>query len=223
MGKKAIVAGATGLIGGHLLNILLEADAYDEVLVFVRKKIDFTHKKLTQLVINFDQIENHSLSITGDAVFSCLGTTRKKTPDRNTYYRIDHDYPLLLAKMAQENGVRQFHLVSSIGANPNSNAFYIKLNGETERDIGALNFYSVFLYEPSMLTGREYETRFGEVFFEGLFKILNHLLIGRWKKYRSVSGAAVAKAMYNQSLKDEPGKWIVQFENEVAVKKMSPL
>jgi uncharacterized protein YbjT (DUF2867 family) len=220
MGKKAIVAGATGLIGGHLLEILLEADTYDEVLILVRKKIDFAHKKLTQLVIDFDQIEDHSTSITGDAVFSCLGTTRKKTPDRNIYYRIDHDYPLRLAKLAKANGIKQFHLVSSIGANPNSGTFYIKLKGETERDISALNFYSSFMYEPSMLTGREYETRFGEVFFEELFKIVNHLLIGRWKKYRSVSGAAVAQAMYDQSLKDETGKWIIQFEDGIAIKKI---
>ncbi|HCL82465.1 MAG TPA: nucleoside-diphosphate sugar epimerase [Chitinophagaceae bacterium] len=220
MGKKAIVAGATGLIGSQLMDILLSSDIYDEVLILVRKKLDITHPKLTRLVVDFDQIENHSLSITGDAVFSCLGTTRKKTPDRNTYYKIDHDYPLRLAKLAKANGVKQFHLVSSIGANPNSGTFYIKLKGETERDISALNFYSSFMYEPSMLTGREYETRFGEVFFEELFKILNHLLIGKWKKYHSVSGAAVAKAMYDQSLRDEPGKWIVQFEEGIAVKKI---
>ena len=220
MGKKAIVAGATGLIGSQLLEILLATDTYDEVRILVRKKLDITHPKLTQLVIDFDQIENHSSSITGDAVFSCLGTTRKKTPDRNTYYRIDHDYPLRLAQLAKANGVKQFHLVSSIGANPDSGTFYIKLKGETERDISALNFYSSCMYEPSMLTGREHETRFGEVFFEGLFKILNHLLIGKWKKYRSVSGAAVAGAMYDQSLKDEPGQWIVQFEDGIAVKKI---
>jgi len=220
MGKKAIIAGATGLIGSQLLEILLQADTYNEVLILVRKKLDITHSKLTQLVIDFDQIENHALSITGDAVFSCLGTTRKKTPDRSVYYKIDHDYPLRLAKLAKANGVKQFHLVSSIGANPDSGTFYIRLKGETERDISALNFFSSFMYEPSMLTGREYETRYGEVFFEGLFKIVNHLLIGKWKKYRSVSGAAVAKAMYDQSLKDEPGKWIVQFENGIAVKKI---
>lgn len=223
MGRKAIVIGASGLIGGHLLDILLDGDAYDEVLILVRKKVDYPHKKLTQLVIDFDHIENHSLSITGDAVFSCLGTTRKKTPDRNIYYKIDHDYPLRLAKMALQNGVKQFHLVSSIGADPDSGTFYLKLKGEIERDISVLNFYSIFLYEPSMLTGREYETRFGEVFFEGLFKLVNHLLIGRWKKYRSVSGEAVARAMYDQSLKDEPGNWIVHFEDGVVVKKIKPL
>jgi uncharacterized protein YbjT (DUF2867 family) len=220
MGKKAVLIGASGLVGGHLLDILLDADDFSEVLILVRKKVDFTHPKLTQLVIDFDQIESHALSITGDAVFSCLGTTRRKTPDRNTYFKIDHDYPLRLAKLALQNGVKQFHLVSSIGANPNSNTFYLKLKGEIERDISALNFHSIFLYEPSMLTGREYETRFGEVFFELLFKMVNLLLIGPWKKYRSVAGEAVAKAMYELSKKDDPGKWIVRFENGVAVKKM---
>jgi uncharacterized protein YbjT (DUF2867 family) len=220
MGKKAIVVGATGLIGSQLLEILLATNTFDEVLILVRKKLDITHSKLTILVIDFDQIEDYSHSITGDAIFSCLGTTKNQTPDRNTYYKIDHDYPLRLAKMARANGVKQFHLVSSIGANPNSGTFYIKLKGETERDISALNFYSSFMYEPSMLTGREYETRYGEVFFEGLFKIVNHLLIGKWKKYRSVSGAAVARAMYEQSLKDEPGKWIIQFENGIPIKKI---
>jgi len=220
MGKKAIVAGATGLIGSQLLEILLATDTYDEVLILLRKKLDITHPKLTQLVTDFDQIENHSASITGYAVFSCLGTTRSKTPDRNIYYKIDHDYPLRLAKLANANGLKQFHLVSSIGANPSSKTFYIRLKGEVERDVSALNFYSCFMYEPSMLTGREYETRFGEVFFEELFKIVNVLLIGRWKKYRSVSGAAVARAMYEQSLKDEPGQWIVQFEDGIPVKKV---
>ncbi|HET7001500.1 MAG TPA: NAD(P)H-binding protein [Puia sp.] len=223
MGKKAIVVGATGLIGSQLVEILLATDTYDEVLILVRKKLDTTHPKLTQLAIDFNQIENHSASITGDAVFSCLGTTKAKTPDRNLYYKIDHDYPLRLAKMALANEVKQFHLVSSIGANPNSRTFYIRLKGETERDISALNFYSSFMYEPSMLTGREYETRFGEVFFEELFNVLNHLLIGSWKKYRSVSSATVARTMYELSLKDEPGKWIVQFEGGIAVKKARPV
>jgi uncharacterized protein YbjT (DUF2867 family) len=223
MGKKAIIAGTTGLIGSQLLNILLASEAYDEVLVLVRKKLNFTHTKLTQLVVDFDQIESYTPSITGEAVFSCLGTTQKKTPDRVIYYKIDHDYPFRLAKIAQENGVKQFHLVSSVGANPNSGTFYIKMKGETERDISALNIQSVYMYEPSMLTGRKLEKRFGEMFFEGLFKIVNPLLIGKWKKYRSVSGVTVARTMYEQSLKNESGKWVVQFEGGIAVKKIKQM
>ncbi len=156
-------------------------------------------------------------SITGDVVFSCLGTTQSKTPDRDIYYKIDHDYPVRLAKMAQQNGVKQFHLVSAVGANPNSGTFYVRMKGETERDVSALNIQSIYMYEPSMLTGRREEKRSVERMFEGLFKFLNPLLVGKWKKYRSVSGITVAKAMYDQSLHDEPGKWIVHFEGGIAV------
>lgn len=217
MGKKAIVTGATGLIGRQLLDILLAGDVYDEVLILVRKKLDLTHKKLNQLVVDFDRLESYATSVTGDAIFSCLGSTKKKTPDKALYYKIDHDYPLRLAKMAEQNGVKQFHLVSSIGANPDSGTFYIRLKGETERDIRVLNIPSIYMYEPSMLTGRQQEKRAGEIFFEGLFKIINPLLMGKWKKYRSVSGRAVAQGMYDQSIKSEPGKWIVHFEGGVAV------
>ncbi len=219
MRRKAIVAGATGLIGSQLLNILLDSGSYDEVLIIVRRKLDFSHIKLTQLVIEFDQIEGNQSSIKGDVLFSCLGTTKSKTPDPVTYYTIDHDYPLQLAKIAEKNGVKQFHLVSSVGANPNSKTFYIRMKGETERDILALKLESLFIYEPSMLTGRKEEKRLGEMFFEKLFKLLDPLLIGRWKKYRSVSGATVAREMYDQSLKNEPGHWVVHFESGIAVKK----
>jgi len=223
MGKKAIITGATGMIGSELLDLLLAGNAYDEIMIIVRKKLNMTHKKLTQLVVDFDQLEHHESSITGDVIFSCLGTTKSKTPDSKTYYKIDHDYPLQLAKMAQKNGVKQFHIVSSVGANPNSGTFYIKLKGETERDISALDLQSVYMYEPSMLTGRKQGKRFAEMFFEGLFKIANPLLTGKWKKYRSVSGATVARTMYDQSLKDEPGKWVIHFEGGTPVKQMKLL
>jgi uncharacterized protein YbjT (DUF2867 family) len=218
--RKAIVAGATGLIGSQLLDILLAGEDYDEVMIIVRKKLNITHAKLTQLVIDFDELANHLSSITGEVIFSCLGTTKNKTPDTGTYYKIDHDYPLQLANMAKQNGIKQFHLVSAVGANPDSKTFYIRMKGETERDISALDLPSVYMYEPSMLTGRKQEKRFVEIFFEGLFKFINPLLNGKWKKYRSVSGATVARAMYDQSLKNEPGKWVVHFESGIPVKEL---
>jgi uncharacterized protein YbjT (DUF2867 family) len=129
MAKKAVVAGSSGLIGSHLLQILLEQAYYDEVLILVRKKIPLQHKKLTQLVIDLDQPETYKNELTGHAVFCCLGSTKKKTPDLGIYRKIDHDYPLLLAQLAKQNGVEQYHLVSSIGANINGVNFYTKTKG----------------------------------------------------------------------------------------------
>src|ERR1700752_1769526 len=118
MPNKAVIAGASGLIGSHLLYILLQSDYYDEVLALVRKELPVSNKKLVQLVVDFDKLDEYKASITGHAVFCCLGSTKKKTPNLAAYRKIDHDYPLKLAQIAKENGVRHYHLVSAIGANP---------------------------------------------------------------------------------------------------------
>jgi uncharacterized protein YbjT (DUF2867 family) len=211
MSRKAIIAGASGLIGTELLKIILQEPGYDFVITLTRRKMDMVHPKLIQLITDFDRLSDFKEQIAGDAIFSCLGTTNQITPDKKRYYRIDHDYPLQLGRIAEENGIPQFHLVSSIGANPASKNFYTRMKGETERDIGLLKIPAVYFYEPSLLKGRQHAKRPGEIFFEGLFKIVDPLLLGKWKKYRTVEAATVARAMYEQSLVTEPGKYIVQF------------
>jgi uncharacterized protein YbjT (DUF2867 family) len=213
MGYKAIIVGASGLIGSELLTILLNHAEYDEVVVLVRKELPVKHKKLVQLVLNFDELHQHAASITGHAVFSCLGTTKAKTPDKTEYHKIDHDYPLQIAQLAQANGVKQFHLVSAVGANSKSSAFYIKLKGELEEDLKAVGFESLHIYQPSMLYGDRKEQRTLEKALIGIFKVVDHLLIGGFRKYRSISGETVANAMYKNSLKAAPGTHTYTFDN----------
>src|ERR1700744_2322524 len=136
MSYKPVVAGASGIIGSSLLDILLNAPEYDGGLIFVRKELPLSHKKLVQLVIDFDQLDNHAASITGRAIFCCLGSTKKKTPDLAAYRKIDYEYPLELAKLAKKNGGKQYPLVSALGANAASSNFYTKMKGETEDAIG---------------------------------------------------------------------------------------
>jgi len=208
MPNKAVVAGASGLIGSSLLDILLDAEQYNEVLVLVRKELPVQHKKLVQLVIDFDKLDEHKAAITGYALFCCLGTTKKKTPDLNEYRKIDHHYPLQLAQLAKQNGVRQYHLVSSLGANSNSSQFYLKTKGETEEAIKKIGIRSLNIYRPSFLTGDRNESRFGEGFMIGLMKLIDPLLGGSLKKYRSISAETVARAMFKQSLKSEEGIFV---------------
>lgn len=210
MAKKAVVAGSSGLIGSHLLQILLEQAFYDEVLILVRKKIPLQHKKLTQLVIDFNQPETYKNELTGHALFCCLGSTKKKTPDLSVYRKIDHDYPLLLAQLAKQNGVEQYHLVSSIGANINGANFYTKTKGETEADITAVGLPAMHIYRPSALTGERNEKRALEGIVAIVMKVVNPLLFGNWKKYQSISGATVAKAMYKQSIKNATGVFVYE-------------
>ena len=205
MPYKVIVAGATGLVGSLLVAQLLPDPAIAEVLVLVRKQLSIQHKKLKQLVIDFDRLEDYQAEINGDAIFCCLGTTRKKTPDLKLYQKIDHDYPLELAKIGAKNSIRQFHFISSLGANINSFAFYTRLKGETERDLKTIQIPSIYIYQPSFLVGNRKEKRFGERFGKRLAKLIDPFLIGRLRKYRSISAAVVAKAMLNQSLKNNAG------------------
>ena len=203
---KAILLGASGLIGGLLLNVLLQSSEYKEVVIFVRKELPVKHKKLKQLVIDFNKLETYATEITGDAIFCCLGTTRKKTPDLSVYRKIDHDYPLQVAKIAFQNGVEQYHLVSSLGADANSSNFYTKMKGEVEDDMIKVGLKCLHIYRPSFLTGNRTEkNRFAERNVAVLFKVIDPLLFGGLKKYRSIPAKTVALAMYKQSLIKQEG------------------
>ena len=208
MAKKAIIAGASGLIGSLLLDIILQRSEYDEVLILVRKELPLQHIKLKQQVVDFDRLTEYSASLTGDVIFSCLGSTQKKTPDLTVYRKIDHDYPLHLAEIALKNKIGQFHLVSSLGANPAASNFYLKMKGETEADIKKVGLHSLHIYQPAFLTGDRKEKRQGEGFLLGLMKIIDPLLIGGLKKYRSIPAKTVAMAMHNESLINQAGIFI---------------
>lgn len=208
MANKAIIAGSTGLIGSKLLHILLREPFYDEVLILVRKKIDLQHKKLRQQVVDFDQLDSYAYVLNGHAVFCCLGSTKAKTPDLNIYRKIDHDYPVQLAQLAQKNGVKQYHLVSVIGADAKAPSFYIRMKGETEADVINVGVPATHIYQPSLLTGERQEKRLMEKIAGGLAKVIDPLLIGSLKKYRSIPAETVAMAMYKQSTKNEVGVFV---------------
>ncbi|WP_374948497.1 NAD(P)H-binding protein [Mucilaginibacter sp.] len=208
MAYKAIVAGASGLIGSNLVDALLASPDYEEVLVLVRKELPVQHKKLVQLVINFDDLNKHAAAITGHAAFCCLGTTKAQTPNEAEYRKIDFEYPLAMAQLAKQNGVDQLHLVSSIGADSSSPFFYTRLKGELENALQKLNFSALHIYQPSMLVGHRTKPRAFEGVLIAAFKLLNPLMIGGLRKYKSINGSTVAKAMLKKSLEADTGNFI---------------
>lgn len=214
MSKKAILIGATGLIGTDLLQKLLGSTSYSEVLVIARKKIIENNPKLKQLVINFDEIHQHSSEIIGDDIFCCLGSTVKKTPDLTIYKKIDYQYPLDIAQIAFGNGAKNYHLVSSMGANPKSKLFYIRTKGEIERDLQNLSFQSLHIYRPSLLDGHRKEERSAENIMINLMRMINPILVGPFRKYRSIKIEKVAAAMLNQANKNLKGVHIYN-SNEI--------
>ncbi len=138
--KTATIFGATGLVGSFLLRELLDKRDYGQVVAFTRRDLGIDHPKLRTERGDFNALAASDEPLQTDEVFLALGSTRQMTPDKQEYHRIDHDYPVLAARRAQEGGAKSVFLVSAIGANPSSKTFYLRTKGETERDIVALGY-----------------------------------------------------------------------------------
>jgi uncharacterized protein YbjT (DUF2867 family) len=203
MGRTAIVAGASGLVGGRLTEKLLAHEAYDRVKVLVRKPLDIEHVKLEQIQVNWDRLESYSASLTGNDIFCCLGSTTKKAGDRVTYRKIDLEYPLALARITRANGATHFSLVSSMGADTKSMIFYSRLKGETEEAIAAVGFHSYHIVRPSMLLGDRKEDRTGESAAKVLMKFFNAIIP---KHMRAIDAGRVASAMIHYALESRAGR-----------------
>ena len=205
MTKKAIIVGASGLIGSKLLDILLAQSDYEEVISIGRKKIKSINTKLTQIVVEFDNVAEYENELKGDVIFCCLGTTRRATPNLDDYRKVDHDYPVKLAEIAVRNGVGQFHYISAMGAQSESSNFYTKIKGDTEDDLKTVGLKALFIWQPSILIGQRKKRRLLETAAVFVMKISGPFLVGRLKKYRAIKALDVARAIYKQSLKNKTG------------------
>ncbi|MBR77054.1 MAG: semialdehyde dehydrogenase [Flavobacteriales bacterium] len=147
----AIVIGATGAVGRFLVSQLLENSRIKSVTIFVRKNIISENKKLIVHKIDFSNISEHSDKIVGDVLFSAMGTTLKDAGSRKKQYLVDYTYQYNFAKIALKNGVKNYSLVSSVGANSKSLFFYPKIKGDLENDIANLSFERIQIFRPASL------------------------------------------------------------------------
>jgi uncharacterized protein YbjT (DUF2867 family) len=193
--KKAIVFGATGFIGSHLLRELLDNPDYERVIAVARKPLALSHPKLTTLIGDLASLPALKPQLVADEVFIALGTTRKHTPDEAEYYKIDHDYPVLAAEIAKANGARSVFLVTAVGANAGSGVFYVRTKGEVERDVLALNFDHTHIFRPSMILGERDEDRPRERMIIAVWNVINPLLVGPVDRYRGLTGGEIARAI----------------------------
>ncbi len=210
MKETAILLGASGLIGSHLLPILLDSPAFATVTVYVRSKLPLNHEKLKQIVTDFDNLDALNEGINASFVFCCLGSTKKKTPNLKDYKHVDYGIPLHFAEQAKKNGARQYHLVSAIGADATSSNFYSKIKGEIEDAVRAISYEAIHIYQPSFLRGNRDESRPLEKIMLPLMRLVDLVLIGPLKKYQSIDAETVAKGMYNESIKNKRGIFVHQ-------------
>ena len=191
--KTAIVIGATGLVGGTLVNQLLDNPDYSKVVLLLRKPLKISHSKLVQEVIDFDKID--ASKIVGDDLFCAMGTTLAKAGSKEAQYKIDCTYPYEIGKIAKANGVKQYILVSSVGADFSSSNFFLRTKGDLEKKIESLNFQTFVSVRPSMLFGDRDESRLGEKVGKVLSNLFSPLLFGSLRKYHGIEAADVAKAI----------------------------
>ena len=193
--KTAIVFGSTGLIGGHLVNQLIQDNYYTKIKIFVRSQTSINNEKVEVINIDFNNLGNHKTEITGDDCFFCIGTTKQNSPDKNDYQKVELDIPKKIAQIAKANSVKSFIFISSIYANPNSSGNYVKFKGLVEEELKRLNFSKLGILRPSFLMGKRKENRVGEKIGIFAFSALSPLLFGPFKKMRPISSENVAKAM----------------------------
>ena len=193
--KTALVFGSSGLIGGHLLNQLIENDNYNKIKIFVRSEPEINDPKVEIIKTDFNNLENHKEVIRGDDCFFCIGTTKRNSPDKSEYRRVELEVPKQIAQIAKSNSINSFVFVSSGYADPKSSGDYLKFKGEVEEELKRLNFPKLGIMRPSFLLGDRKEKRVGEKIGIFVFKLLSPLFLGPLKKMKPIHSATVAKAM----------------------------
>ena len=191
MSKTAIVAGSTGLVGGHLIHQLCQHDDYSNIIALVRSNPDTDwvgHPKVIVKHIDFDQLNTQLMDLNVDDIYCALGTTAKKTPNQQTYEKIDQDYPIELAKAGLAIGATFYGLVSAMGAKEGARVKYSHYKGVVENFLLQSGYQHVAIAQPSLLLGERNEFRFGE----SLASIATPLMP---KSVRSIQGSDVAGAL----------------------------
>ena len=189
---KAIIIGATGATGKDLVDLLLQDSAFDAIHVFVRRPLAISDPMIQTHIVDFDQIDSWKSAIQGDVLFSCLGTTLRAAGSQEAQWKVDYDYQFNVAKAAHENGVPTLVLMSSMGANPRSSAFYMKMKGQLEEAVRLLGFSNTIIVRPPSLIRRDSD-RWGEKVGVVALKLLNK--VGLLRSMKPMSTEAVARAM----------------------------
>ena len=194
--KLALLVGASGLVGGELLNCLLIGPEYSKVLILVRKPLGIKHPKLEERVIEFEDLALNKDYFKVNDVFCCLGTTIKKAKSQEAFTKVDLEYPVELARLAKEMQAEKFLVISSMGASSKSRVFYSRTKGFLEQELKGISIKSLHIFRPSLLLGNRKEFRISESITAFLTRGISFIFVGSLKKYRPIDAKIVANGMY---------------------------
>lgn len=211
--RTALIAGGSGLVGSHLLRLLLDSPDYDRVVALVRGPLPEDHHKLTQVIVDFKDLENAVAKLGCDDAFCCLGTTIKQAGSREEFRAVDQTAVLAFAWAARRHGARRFFVVSALGARATARVFYNRVKGEVEEALQVLGFSTLAIFRPSLLLGKRPRQRTGERVAAIALWLADPLLVGGARKYRAIEAEVVARAMLRCSFGHE-GQGVLVFPSD---------
>jgi uncharacterized protein YbjT (DUF2867 family) len=208
----ALVVGATGLVGSRCLKTLLDGGAYERVIAFTRRPLGQQHPRLVETIVDFNKLEELDPFPTAD-VFCALGTTIEKAGSQADFLKVDFEYPRIIAERSAAAGATQFLLVSSVGADPQSGNFYLRVKAQLEKAVTGRSFESVHIFRPSLLIGSREEFRLGETLAVAASRMVQFALVGKLRKYHPLAASTVAAAMAVAAREAKPGRHIYHYDD----------
>ena len=206
MARIAVVAGATGMVGGFLLRRLEASDDYAEIRVLGRTPPARESSKIRFVSTDFGDLGSHAATLAADDVFCCLGTTIRVAGSQPAFERVDYHMVVDLARAAHKAGAKRFFVVSAVGASEHAAAFYSRVKGRMEKAVSEIPFEAVHIVRPSLLLGKRRERRVGEKIAQRFAPLLSPVLLGPLAKYRAVDADEVAAAL--MTLAKNPGRGV---------------
>jgi uncharacterized protein YbjT (DUF2867 family) len=205
LGKRILVIGATGLIGRFCLARLLQEDEVERVVVLTRRPLGLSHPRLDEHQIHFDRLTEYAGLFAVDSLFCCLGTTLKAAGSKAAFEQVDLGYVQTAAELAAASHVRQFLMISALGADARSPVFYSRIKGRAEAAVRGQEFPTVHILRPSMLLGSRPQPRLNEELLKPLAKLTLPLFVGPLRRVRPVAAEKVAGVMVELAKGDYSG------------------
>ena len=193
--RKALIVGATGLVGSSCLRTLYYDPDYSKVFAVTRRPIIDKHRKLIEITTNFNNLKHDLSSVHADDVFCCLGTTINKAGSQQAFRHVDYEMVVTIAEIMKQKGAEQFIVISAMGAHKDSKIFYSRVKGEMEEAVKEVGYPCLRIIRPSLLLGKRDEFRMGERIGLMVSPLLKLLLVGSLAKYRPIEAEKVGRFM----------------------------